>query len=118
MTTSGEAETMAIDQLPDHFEVVKELGKGSSGVVVLARDKRMEGKNAKKSLVAIKLVGYSSDMEQNKLEKIIREVYIHGAVENRHIVPVRSCFQTPTHVAIVMEYIEGGDLLDYVQKKR
>lgn len=100
-------------KLPEHLELVRELGRGSNGVVYLARSRAAKGHPE----VAVKLVEVSGATKERKYTAIVREVYIHGSAKNAHIVPVYETFQTDSHVGIVMEYISGGDLLDYVNAR-
>jgi len=100
-------------QLPEHLELVRELGRGSNGVVYLARNRAAKGQPE----VAVKLVEVSAQTKERKHVAVVREVYIHGSARNAHIVPVSETFQTESHVGIVMEYIGGGDLLEYINSR-
>ncbi|CAD7697665.1 unnamed protein product [Ostreobium quekettii] len=100
-------------QLPAKFELIRELGRGSNGVVYLARDSAARGAPQ----VAVKLIECNSATNERKVTAILREVFVHSAAKAAHIVPVLETFRTGTHVGIVMEYIQGGDLLEYINKR-
>lgn len=93
--------------LPEPYEFLHTLGMGTYGVVVLARDTTV--RDYEKSKVAIKLIPSPSETD---VERVARELMIHGAIRHRHIVPVFRCFNTNTHLGVVMEYIRGGRLFD------
>lgn len=44
---------------------------------------------------------------------VCREVLYHSSLCHPHIVQFREVFLSPTHLALVMEYVPGGDLYDY-----
>ena len=100
--------------LPEPYEYIETLGRGTYGVVVLARDTTV--KDNEKSKVAIKIIDAPDKMDAETVASISRELLIHGATRHRHIVPVHKCFQTQTHVGVVMEYMRGGRLFDLLNE--
>lgn len=99
-------------KLPEKYELIRELGRGSNGVVYLARKRGNENHPE----VAIKMLECASETDGRKYAAILREVYVHKAAKHAHIVPVTEIFKTGSHVGIVMEYVSGGDLLAYVNR--
>lgn len=60
--------------------------------------------------MAIKLLPRGRSIDRN----VEREVKSQSSISHPHVVRFRSLFLTPTHLAIVMEYVPGGDLYHYV----
>lgn len=86
------------------YEMVKNLGKGSQGSVVLANDKFTNDK------VAIKFLPRGAQMN----EKVQRELLNHRKFWHAHVIQFYEVFLTEKFVCIVMEYAPGGSLSDYL----
>jgi serine/threonine-protein kinase SRK2 len=88
------------------FEFIKELGRGSFGAVVLARNTRTGEQ------VAIK------KMERAHLQRYVEsEILNHSQLRHPHVVQFREVFLSPHHINIVMDYASGGSLFGYVQSR-
>lgn len=88
------------------FEFIKELGRGSFGSVVLAKNTR-SGEQ-----VAIK------KMERAHLQRYVEsEILNHSQLRHPHVVQFREVFLSPHHINIVMDYASGGSLFAYVQSR-
>jgi len=94
------------------YKVGKILGKGAFGKVNLGLHRLT------RKLVAIK----SSDKDQIKEEstkrKMMQEIDILKSIKHTSHIKLLETFQTPKHYLIVMELCPGGDLLNYVRKRR
>lgn len=99
------------DLLKGHprYKNIKYLNKGSFGYVVLAEDLQTQEQ------VAIKFVKIAND-EDKKLSH--REIMNHQKLLHPHVVQLKEVFCVPPYLALVMEYVSGGDLFNYVVKRK
>ncbi|GBF97768.1 sulfur stress regulator [Raphidocelis subcapitata] len=99
------------DPLAGHprYESVRVLGRGSHSLVQLCRDR------ATGEAVAVKLIQRGWDPAQSKY--VERELLNHqdlSASRHPHIVEFREVFLTPSHLCVVMEYVEGENLQQFL----
>lgn len=88
------------------FEFIKELGRGSFGAVVLAKNTKTGEQ------VAIK------KMERAHLQRYVEsEILNHSQLRHPHVVQFREVFLSPHHINIVMDFASGGSLFGYVQSR-
>jgi len=108
------------------FEVIRALGKGSFGTVVLVREKSESPlsdhrKPYARNVYAMKVI-HKSDMLRNAQEghlRAERDFLVRSASENCNwIVPLNSCFQDVDNLYLVMEFEIGGDFLEYLLKTK
>jgi serine/threonine protein kinase len=50
--------------------------------------------------------------------KVLQEVYLLKKVRHSNVIRLLEVFESPKHLLMVMEYAGGGDLLQYVKKRR
>ncbi|XP_013787051.1 protein kinase C-like 1 [Limulus polyphemus] len=93
------------------FRLLKVLGKGSFGKVMLG-----ELKDDKK-FYAIKCLKKDVILEDDDIEcvKIERKVLTLGS-SNPYLCSLLCTFQTESHLFFVMEYLSGGDLMFHIQQ--
>ena len=96
----------------EFYRIGKVLGKGAFGKVNLAIHKESG------DLVAIKSINKSYLIDKTSNNKIMQEVTILKKIKHRHIICLRETFDTDSHFIFVMELWSGGDLLNYVRKRR
>ncbi|KAK9918051.1 hypothetical protein WJX75_000792 [Coccomyxa subellipsoidea] len=99
------------DLLAGHarYRKLQDLNEGTFGVVMLARD------TATNEQVAIKFLERGAGISRG----VVREVLNHRlCMAHPNIVQFREIFLTHKHLAIVMEYANGGDMFDYVIKNK
>jgi serine/threonine-protein kinase SRK2 len=98
----------AIEPLANHpkYEKVRDLDKGAFGWVQHARN-RQTGEE-----VAVKFIELGPRFYQKYVE---REIINHRLLAHPHIVGFKEVFVTHKHLAIVMEYVGGGNLQQYVE---
>lgn len=108
---SSVAPVDSIDVLKGHprYKGVKYINKGSFGFVVLAEDVET------KEPVAIKFVLVSSEMDAKHSH---REILNHQQLLHPHVVQLRDVLCVPPYLALVMEYVPGGDMFQYVVSRR
>jgi serine/threonine protein kinase len=89
------------------------LGKGAFGRVNLAIHKLCE------QLVAVKSINKQFLTEdENSKKKVMQEVHILQKTRHNNIVRLYDSFESNKHIVFVMELCAGGDLLNYVRKRR
>lgn len=93
--------------LEDFYTLGKQLGKGSYGEVFLAKDK-ITGKN-----FAIKVI--TKNPNNRKQKKFMeRERTIMTTVNHKNIVRTLDVYDSPKKLAIVSEFMKGGELFDLI----
>ena len=90
------------------------LGRGAFGKVNLAMHKLVRRLVAIKSLNK-ECLNSSDEVQKNKLMK---EVGLLLKLRHNHVVKIYETLETEKHIIIVMELCAGGDLLNYVRKRR
>jgi len=96
----------------DWYWIGKMLGKGAFGKVNLGMHKLTD------SLVAIKSINKEYLEEERSWRKVAKEVAILKKINHKNIVRLFETYESAKHFLIVMEICSGGDLLNYVWKRR
>ena len=94
------------------YLIKKTLGKGSFGKVKLG----IYLPNKEK--VAIKILDKSRIKEKDDLIRIKREFEMLSKFDHPNIILIAEIFETEERYYSVMEYCEGGELFNYIVKKR
>lgn len=94
------------------FEALRVLGEGSFGVVYLAR------KNGEEGFFALKQMKKTAYARKNHRERVFAERDILAEAESRWIVNLYSTFHDAEHAYMVMEFLQGGDLIGHLLKKK
>jgi serine/threonine protein kinase len=95
----------------DRFEILKQLGKGGFGITYLAED------TVKKQQIVIKTLNANQQGEADfaqKQENFVKEGFTLRTFNHPHIVKVYEPIQIGDLWGLVMEYIPGQDLADYI----
>uniref|UniRef100_A0A7N8Y7N9 Protein kinase C n=1 Tax=Mastacembelus armatus TaxID=205130 RepID=A0A7N8Y7N9_9TELE len=95
------------------FELIRVIGRGSYAKVLLVRLKKNEQMYAMK-VVKKELVHDDEDIDWVQTEKHVFE----QASTNPFLVGLHSCFQTESRLFLVIEYVNGGDLMFHMQRQR
>ncbi|XP_027868838.1 protein kinase C zeta type isoform X7 [Xiphophorus couchianus] len=95
------------------FELIRVIGRGSYAKVLLVRLKKNEQVFAMK-VVKKELVHDDEDIDWVQTEKHVFE----QASTNPFLVGLHSCFQTESRLFLVIEYVNGGDLMFHMQRQR
>lgn len=93
--------------LEDFYVLGRQLGKGSYGEVFLSTDK-LSGER-----YAVKVIHKNPNNRKQK-KFIERERTIMTTVDHPNIVRTIDVFESPTKLAIVSEFMEGGELFDLI----
>lgn len=98
--------------ISEFYRIGKILGKGAFGKVNLAIDRNTG------DLVAIKSINkqYLSDFTSKS--KVMQEVAILKKIRHKNIICLKDTFETDSHIIFALELCAGGDLLNYVRKRR
>ncbi len=88
------------------------LGKGAFGKITLGVHK-LTGKK-----VAIKSIDKANIKDEYSRRKVFQEVYILKKIRHSCVIRLLEVFESEKHFLMVMEYSGGGDLLQYVKKRK
>ncbi|KAF4986905.1 hypothetical protein FGRMN_10631 [Fusarium graminum] len=92
------------------FNIGSEIGKGSFAQVYLGWHKET------KAAVAIKSVELER-LNKKLRENLYSEIQILKTLRHPHIVALHDCLESTSHINLVMEYCELGDLSLFIKKR-
>ncbi|GJJ76499.1 eukaryotic-like serine/threonine-protein kinase [Entomortierella parvispora] len=100
---------------PEHvgpYLLGKTLGKGSSGCVKLARHRKTNEQ------VAVKIISKASLANRAAVHRgIEREIAIMKLINHPHVIRLYDVYETEKELFLVMEYVSGGELFEYLVNK-
>ncbi|MBB3169559.1 serine/threonine-protein kinase [Simiduia aestuariiviva] len=99
--------TYATNSQTDHYEIESILGKGGMGVVYLAYDKRLDRK------IALKCIR-KNRANPLWIEAVQEEAKLLAKINHTNIVQIYDLIEWQDSPALVMEYVEGRTLLDWL----
>lgn len=98
--------------ITENYDVDKKLGKGSFGKVYLAT-RRSDGK-----IFAIKSMNKRILYRSTRnIVSLIKEIEILRLMDHPNIVKLYEVYESNEHVRLVLEYIEGGDLMSHLKNR-
>ncbi|KAL5741305.1 hypothetical protein ACOSP7_028037 [Xanthoceras sorbifolium] len=100
-----------VDAFLPNYKLGRTLGIGSFGKVKFAEHVVTGLK------VAIKVLNRSKIMERRMEEKVRREIKILRLFKHPHITRLYEVIETPTDIYYVMEFMESGELFDYIVER-
>ena len=106
-----------VDTLPPElvihldYEIVRELGRGSMGVVYLANN-RLMGRHE-----VLKVIGRHLVERPDVLERFLREIRSAAKLQHANIVTAYSALRLGPSIVLAMEYVDGLDLARMVKTK-
>ena len=92
------------------YEILEELGEGGMGVVHLALDRSLERKVAVKTL-NIQLAG-----DDASRKRFLRAARVAASISHRNVVTIYELGEEEGIVFIAMEYLEGEDLQQKIER--
>ena len=102
---------MKIPAKIDRFQVSKELGRGSQGVVYLASDPRLERQ------VAIKTLHMHLSGEGDRPARLLQEARTVSKLQHPNIIPVYEAGAYQGQPYLVFEYVDGISLKELIKKE-
>ncbi|ORY22963.1 kinase-like domain-containing protein [Naematelia encephala] len=106
--TSSSAKDMA-GEVYERYQLLDRLGKGTFAEVRKAVDVETGDLRAIKQIVKHRFAGSAKT-----LELFQREIAICRTLEHENICQLIEWYEDPQHICLVLEYIDGGDLLDHI----
>lgn len=94
----------------DDFTVIKVVGKGSYGKVLLVK------KNDDNTTLAMKVLKKKHMIKRNQVEHTKTERSILELVKHPFVIQLRYAFQTQVKLYFVVDYCPGGELFFHIQK--
>ncbi len=91
-----------------HFRIIREIGRGGMGVVYLAHDQKLNRK------VAIKFI----KKEYSNREALLKEAQLASQINHPGVVTIFEVIDTSEGLGIVMEYVEGESLANFLRTHR
>lgn len=99
----------------DDFILMKVIGKGSYGKVMLVRHRHESG-GAEGDVFAMKMLRKENVIKRNQVEHTKTERNVLEAVSHPFIVTLHYAFQTPKKLYFVLEYCPGGELFFHLSR--
>ncbi|GMH34297.1 hypothetical protein BSKO_02131 [Bryopsis sp. KO-2023] len=116
-----EMEAFPALDLPPFLEVLDELGRGGQARVVRANDQRLVGNdengNASSGQVAVKCYPRAFIQRPDVIRRLKREVTNHRGLSHLHVVGFREVRVTRNYLVMLLNYVSGGTLKEYVVKE-
>eukprot|EP00043_Microstomoeca_roanoka_P011639 m.109907 g.109907 ORF g.109907 m.109907 type:complete len:576 (-) comp15254_c0_seq1:608-2335(-) len=94
----------------DDFDILKVIGKGSFGKVMVVRKKDT------KRIYALKRLNKAHLKERGEIEHTMSERKILEIHNSPFLVSLKFSFQTPEKVYFVLDYVSGGELFVHLQR--
>ena len=93
------------------YQSLNIIGKGSFGEVHVCKNKKTN------EIVAIKKIKKSLLIEKNQLKNIRNEQFFLKKIKSNWIINLKASFQEGDYLYLIMEFLQGGDLLSLLIQK-
>jgi serine/threonine protein kinase len=93
----------------DHYDVLEEVGRGATGVVLKARDTKLQ------RIVALKVLAPRLAASRVARERFVREAQATAAVRDDHVIAIHAVSDDGPLPYLVMEYIAGVTLEERIK---
>merc|ERR1712032_1254481 len=97
-------------QLQD-FSMLKKIGEGGYGHVMLVRHKKT------KDIYAMKIIRFSSEVSDAFMQNLINERNIFQVISGEHVVTAHFSFVHKNYCCFAMEFLPGGDFGDLLREE-
>lgn len=92
-----------------HYEIIRKLGEGGMGIIYLAEDQKLNRK------VALKFLPPHIASNQTERSRFMKEARAAAALNHPNIAQVYSIEEVDEQLFIVMEYIDGMELKEWIR---
>ncbi|KAL1306831.1 hypothetical protein AAFC00_005487 [Neodothiora populina] len=118
-SSSGVRRRTTIDATTGHWELGKTIGAGSMGKVKLARNKETGEQVAVKIVPRLSTDEHRTPQDRERADhskevRTAREAAIVTLVDHPYICGMRDVVRTNYHWYMLFEYVNGGQMLDYI----
>lgn len=96
---------------PEHFNIIREIGKGDVGTIYLAR------RAGTAEEYAIKVMEKDDILKRKKVKRTMTEREILATAQHPFIVTFYATFQTIDRIYFIMEYCAGGSLFRVLKRQ-
>ncbi|XP_037951786.1 atypical protein kinase C isoform X2 [Teleopsis dalmanni] len=95
------------------FDLIRVIGRGSYAKVLMVELKRT------RRIYAMKVIKKSLVTDDEDIDWVQTEKHVFETASNHpFLVGLHSCFQTPSRLFFVIEFVRGGDLMFHMQRQR
>ncbi|KAJ0394648.1 hypothetical protein P43SY_003846 [Pythium insidiosum] len=95
------------------YEIVSEIGHGSTSIVYRCRDRRRETLHACKIIDRRAIQSKRIDV----MEQFQVEIQVLQSMHHPNIIRIDDVYLTDNKICLVTEYMDGGELFDYIVEK-
>nr|XP_045584228.1 atypical protein kinase C-like isoform X2 [Procambarus clarkii] len=109
MSPAGQAGQYCLED----FELIRVIGRGSYAKVLMVELKKT------KRIYAMKVIKKTLVTDDEDIDWVQTEKHVFETASNHpFLVGLHSCFQTPSRLFFVIEFVRGGDLMFHMQRQR
>jgi atypical protein kinase C iota type len=95
------------------FDLIRVIGRGSYAKVLMVELKKT------KRIYAMKVIKKALVTDDEDIDWVQTEKHVFETASNHpFLVGLHSCFQTPSRLFFVIEFVRGGDLMFHMQRQR
>lgn len=95
------------------FELIRVIGRGSYAKVLMVELKKT------RRIYAMKVIKKALVTDDEDIDWVQTEKHVFETASNHpFLVGLHSCFQTPSRLFFVIEFVRGGDLMFHMQRQR
>ncbi|TVP45213.1 MAG: hypothetical protein EA350_09705 [Gemmatimonadales bacterium] len=110
MSENRQGDLPHIPELAEEYDLVRELGRGGTAVVYLARDREL-GRD-----VAVKLIRPSFVQDEDAVQRLVREARTVGKLQHPNIVMLLGTRRlSDGGLALILQYVPGRSLKDRIR---
>ena len=96
----------------DDFDLLKVVGKGSFGKVMMVKKKDTH------RIYALKTIRKAHIISRSEVAHTLAERSVLSQINNPFIVPLKFSFQSPEKLYFVLAFVNGGELFHHLQKEQ